>query len=155
MRGEQPTMYIVVNTPLGDRAYGNKELIAVFDTAPILADGSHLADGSWTAGGYSAGVLEKSGRVLDFGTFERTISPRTDDLLAAYSGKQRQHISLQLDNADAYFAQLIGKEPFLGRGIKAFVGFEDEPQANHLNIFAGTISEISMLSVMTVEADER
>ena len=155
MRGEQPTIYVVIDTHLGYRAYSAKEMTAVFDVLGFLADGSHLADGSITAGSASAGVLEKSARLLDPGSFERTISPKKDDVLAAYQGKQQQHISVQLDNADNYFSRLTAKEPFIGRTLRIYVGFEDEPQADHLRPFTGIISELSMLPVLTLEADER
>ena len=155
MRGEQPTPYIVIETNLGYRAYAAKELTEVFDVLGLIADGSVMADGSHTAGSESAGVLEKSARVLDFGSFERTLQPRTADVMAAYSKKQKQHISIQLDNADRYFSRLIAKEPFLGRPIRAYVGFKAESQSNHMRIFTGRISEISAMPVMTIEADER
>jgi hypothetical protein len=155
MRGEQPTPYVVVETHLGYRAYAAKELTEVFDVLGLIADGSVMADGSHTAGSESAGVLEKSARVLDFGAFERTLQPRTADVMAAYNMKQKQHMTIQFDNADRYFSRLIAKEPFIGRPMWSYVGFETDPQSEHLRIFAGRISEISALPVMTVEADER
>ena len=140
---------------MGYRAYAAKELTEIFDLQGYIADGSVTAGGSITAGAASLGVLEKSGRVLDFGSFERTISPRKDNLLASYEAKQRQHMTVTLDNADRYFARLIAKEPFLGRPIWAYVGFEDEPQVNHQRRFSGVIGEISVLPRITIEADER
>lgn len=155
MCGEIPISYVVIETHLGYRAYAEKELIGVFNPLAYLADGTYLADGSITAGGLSSGVIEKSGRVLSFGSFERTLQPKKDDVMAAYSGKQIQHISLEMDNSDRYFAQLIAKEPFIGRPIKYYVGFEDDPQADHLSIFTGVISEMTVLPTLTIEADER
>jgi hypothetical protein len=155
MRGESPTPYVVIQTHLGYRAYAEKELKSVFDIQGYFADGSYLAGGSITAGSASAGVVEKSGRVINFGSFERTLQPKKDDVLAAYSGKQIQHISLKMDNSDRYFAQLIAKEPFIGRPIKCYVGFEDDSQSEHLSIFSGIISEMSVLPTLTIEADER
>lgn len=154
-RGEIPITYDVIQTHLGYRAYAEKELIGVFDLTGYIADGSHLADGSITAGDVSAGIIEKSGRVLNFGNFERTLQPKKDDVLASFSGKQIQHLSMQLDNSDRYFSQLIAKEPFIGRPIKRYVGFEADPQSEHLNIFSGIISEITVLPTLTIEADER
>ena len=155
MRGEHPTPYIVIDTHMGYRAYAMKELTAVFDLLGLLADGSVTADGSETAGGDSAGVLEKSARVLSFGQFERTLQPKKDDVLTALQSKQLQHISIEMDNADRYFARLIATEPFLGRVLRAYIGFDNEPQSNHLRTFTGIISELSVLPVMTIEADER
>lgn len=130
-RGEIPISYIVITTHMGDRIYAEKE-ISVQNTA-----------------------LEQSGRVLTFGSFERTLQSQKDNILAAYSGKQIQHISLEMDNSDRYFAQLISKEPFIGRPIKYYVGFEDDSQADHISILSGIITEMSVLKTLTIEADEK
>ena len=154
-RGEIPVVYAVIKTPFGDRAFAEKELEAIFETLARLADGTYLADGSELAGSDTVGIIEKSARVLNFGSFERTIQPQKDDVLSAYSGKQLQHISIELDNSDVYFSRLIAQEPFLGRQINIYVGFESEPQSTHLSIFKGIVSELSAMPVMTIEADER
>jgi hypothetical protein len=132
-RGEIPILYTVIATHLGNRVYAKKTI-----TAAAIAG--------------SLGCLP---RVLSFGSFERTLSPKKDDLLASYTRKQQQHIAVTLDNADKYFSILLGKEPFLSRPISIFIGFEDEAVANHVTIFKGVISEVSVLSVLTIEADEK
>lgn len=154
MRGETPIAYVVIQTHLGYRAFAEKEMQGTFDLAGHIADGSVTADGTYTAG-VGAGVIEKSARVLSFGSFERTLQSKKDDVLASYSGKQIQHISLELDNSDKYFAQLIAKEPFIGRPIKYYVGFEEDSQSDHLGIFSGVISEMTVLPTLTIEADEK
>jgi len=93
--------------------------------------------------------------VLDFGSFERTISPAKDDVLTALGNKQLQHISVEMDNVDRYFSKLIAKEPFIGRPIYVFIGFQNEPIHSHFSIFRGTITELSVLDTMTIEADEK
>ena len=154
-RNEIPIMYIVIETHLGDRAYAEKELAQVFDLAALLADGTYDADGSRLAGSDSLPVIDKAARVLSFGYFERTVQPLRDDLLISYQRKQIQHLSVELDNADRYFSELVPKEPFLSRALNAYVGFEADPQSEHLSIFKGIISELSLLPKMTVIADER
>jgi hypothetical protein len=131
-RGESPVIYAVIDTHMGKRVYAGKELTCTISSA-----------------------LEQSARVLSFGTFERTLIPRKDDVLTAYSGKQVQHISIQLDNADRYFSRLIAKEPFLSRPISVYVGFEADAATGHISLFTGTITELSYMAVMTIEADER
>lgn len=154
-RGENPISYILILTHLGYRAYCGKELSRTFDRMGYIADGSFIADGSITAGGDSIGLLDKGARVLDMGTLERTIQPKKDDVMAAYSGKQLQHISIDLDNADAYFSRLIAKEPFLGRPVSILCGFEQDGLSAHISLFTGIISELSAMPIMTLEADER
>ena len=117
MKGEVPIPYIVIDTHMGYRAYAEKELTKVFDVTGYIADGSHLADGSITAGSGSAGVIEKEGRVISFGTFERNLQALKDDILGAYQSKTLQYLSVDLDNSDGKFAQLIASEPFIGRPL--------------------------------------
>jgi len=133
MRGEIPTQYIVIDSHLGSRAYAMKELNGAFTTA----------------------FLEKSGRVLDFGSFERTLQPRTSDILTSYSSKQLQHVSISLDNTDRYFSRLIAKEPFLGRPISYWIGFENRPQTEHISKFKGKIIDMTVMQTLTIEADEK
>ena len=131
MRGEIPIAYAVVTTHMGKRVFAEKEMTVTI-----------------------ASALEQSARVLSFGSFERTSQPIKDDVLAAYSGKQIQHMSIELDNADRYFSRMIAKEPFLGRNLSIYVGFESEPEATHIRLFSGTISEVSIMNTLTVEAEE-
>jgi hypothetical protein len=130
--GEIPVVYCVIETHMGSRVYAEKEVTATI-----------------------SGALEASARVLSFGSFERTLQPKKDDVLAAYEGKQIQHISLTLDNADRYFSRLMAKEPFLGRTITVKVGFEDEAETNHISLFKGVITEVFPLPELIIEADER
>lgn len=155
LRGEVPITYALITTHLGYRAYAAKELTQVFDISGYIADGSVMADGTHTAGSETIGLIDKAARVLDMGRLERTIQPKKDDVLAAYSGKQLQHISIELDNADRYFSRLIAKEPFVGRPIAIRCGFEADSYASHINLFTGIISEIDVGHTMTIEADER
>ena len=155
LRGEVPITYALITTHLGYRAYAAKELTQVFDIYGYIADGSVMADGTHTAGSETIGLIDKAARVLDMGWLERTIQPKKDDVLAAYSGKQLQHISIELDNADRYFSRLIAKEPFVGRPIAIRCGFEADSYASHINLFTGIISEIDVGHTMTIEADER
>lgn len=154
MQGETPVSYIVVNTHLGYRAYAEKELTKIFDLLGLIADGTYLADGSELAGSASAGVLEKCGRVLGFGQFERSMQSIKDSVLGSYQTKTLQHLTVELDNNDDYFAQLIAKEPFIGRELKYYVGFEALAQSEHLQVFAGIINEMSVMQTVTIEADE-
>ncbi|MBN2437977.1 MAG: hypothetical protein JXL20_05180 [Deltaproteobacteria bacterium] len=155
MRGEVPITYILIETHLGYRAYCGKEMARIFDIAGFFADGTYDADGSIDAGESTIGLIDKGARVLDLGSLDRTIQPKKDDILAAYSGKQLQHVRIELDNADRYFSRLIAKEPFLGRPISIRCGYEADGYMSHIGLFTGTISEISLLPTMTLEADER
>jgi hypothetical protein len=155
MSGQIPVTFFLIQTNLGYRAYAEKELAFIFDLSGKLADGTYLADGSITAGIGSQGIIEKSGRVVSVSGFERTIQPTRDNVLLSYQGKQLQHLSVVLDNADHYFTRLIAKEPFLGRPLSEYVGFDDLPLGEHLKIFEGTISEIKVTPKnITLEAEE-
>ena len=156
MLGEVPIAYILIHTHLGYRAYAEKEMSDVFGILRLLADGSIVAGGASTAGADSTGTIEKSARIISIGSFERTLRPRSGNVLSAWTGKQMQHVSVDLDNVDRYLSQLIAKEPFLSRSLTVYVGFESSPQSEHLRIFQGVIAEIVITrSIMTLEADEQ
>lgn len=147
--------YCLIHTDLGYRAYAEKELAEIFEIAGLLADGSATANGTNIAG-EGLGLLDKAGRVLSFSAFERTVQPRKKDVLLAYSSKQQQHASVDLDNTDRYFSRIIAREPFLSKLFSIYVGFEADPFNEHIQLFEGIISEINITdTTMTIEADER
>ena len=154
MRGEIPVPYIIIATHMGYRAYAEKELTKVFDLLGYIADGTYLADSSITAGSISAGIIEKSARVVSFGSFERNLQSLKDDVLGSYQSKTLQFLSVDLDNSDAYFAKLMAKEPFIGRMLSYYLGFEEDPQSEHLELFSGIITEMNVMGIATVEANE-
>jgi len=154
MKGEVPISYIVIETHMGYRAYAEKELTEIFDILAYLYDGTYLFDGSITYGGESAGVLEKSGRVISFGSFERSLQSMKEDILGSYQSKTLQHISVELDNSDRYFSRLIASEPFIGRPLIYYVGFEALSQSAHLELFSGIITEMTVMPTLTIEANE-
>ena len=154
IKGEVPISYIVIETHMGYRAYAEKELTGVFDILGLIADGSVIADGSELAGVASAGTLDKSARVITFGSFERSLQSLKDDILASYQSKTLQHISVELDNTDRYFSRLIASEPFIGRPLIYYVGFETLSQSEHLELFSGRITEMTVMPTLTIEANE-
>lgn len=154
IRGEVPVSYIVIETHMGYRAYSEKELTGVFDILGLIADGSVIADGSELAGAASAGVLEKSARVKSFGSFERSLQSIKEDILGSYQSKTLQHMSVELDNSDRYFSQLIASEPFIGRPLVYYLGFEPLSQLEHLELFSGMITEMNIMPTLTIEANE-
>lgn len=154
-KGEVPISYIVIETHMGYRAYAEKELIGVFDpVAPYLLDGSWILDGSVLLGSASAGIIEKSGRVIQFGSFDRSLQSMKNDILGSYQSKTLQHMNIDLDNSDRYFSQLIAMEPFIGRPLIYYVGFETLSQSEHLELFSGIITEMTVMPTLTIEADE-
>ncbi len=155
MKREVPPVYCLIHTDLGYRAYAEKELREVFEVDGIFLDGSYILDGSWTLG-MGLGLMDKGGRVISFGIFERTIQPIKRDVLESYEQKQLQHTSIVLDNEDRYFTKIIAKEPFLTKILCIYVGFESDPFAEHIKLFDGVITEISIdQSKFSIEVDER
>ncbi len=154
-RGEVPITYIVIETHLGYRAYSAKEMSRTFDISGYYADGTYVADGTTLAGSLTIGLIDRGARILSFGSIERTIQPRKSEILSAYSGKQMQNVSIELDNADRYFSRLIAREPFLGRPMSIRCGYEADGYLSHISLFAGVITDISLQATMILEADER
>ena len=154
MRGENPAVFCLIKTDYGYRAYSDKELVKYFEIEGLIADGSVLADGSEVAG-VGLGLIEKSGRVLSFGSFERTIQPKTRDVLGGIEQRQLQHVSVSLNNEDRHFSKILPKEPFLGKPFYIYVGFEADPFYEYISLFEGVISEVHCGKQMVIEADEK
>jgi len=153
-RGEIPILFCVIHTALGYRAYAKKELSVVSDMEASILGGSWLLDGSVILGS-SLGFLEKSARLLSVGSFDRTIQPKKQGLLLAYTQKQQQNVSVSLVNVDRYFSRLIVKEPFLTRDLYLYLGFEALPFNQNLEVFKGVIEELAITSdKITLEAVE-
>lgn len=155
MRGEIPVSYIVIQTHMGYRTYAEKELTAVFDVAGLIADGSVTADGSELAGSASAGMLEKSARVIEFRPVARELQSIKESVLGSYAARKLHSFSADLDNADGVLSELVATEPFIGRPLQYYFGFEDLPQNQHLQMFDGIVTEMDLLDVMTIEATEQ
>lgn len=155
MRGETPVSYIVIETHMGYRAYAEKELVGVFDVEGLIADGSIIADGSELAGSDSAGVIEKSGRVIEYMPVTRELQSLKDTVMGSYLSRKLHSFSVELDNSDGVMSRMIATEPWIGRPLTYYAGFEDLPQHQHLRMFSGVVTEMEIGNVMTVEATEQ
>lgn len=153
-RKEIPISYVVIQTHMGYRAFSEKDLKSIFDTIGSIADGTVIANGSFLAGGASAGIIQKDGRVLSYGLPTRRLKATKSDILGSYQSKELQTLTVELDNVDGLLSRLIAKEPFVGRALKYYIGFESLSQSEHIKIFSGIITEMSVLDVMTIEAQE-
>ncbi len=157
-RGERPTVYILINTASGWRCIGQKAIDKIFDVdTTYLADGTYTADGSIRAGSDSYGLIDVQARLLGLSGMERTISPKTTNVLTALTTKQLQHLTAKINNADRYYTKILTTEPILGREMSAYVGYEAIPFSEHRCLFSGTISEIVIGNggEMSLKADEQ
>ena len=153
-RDKIPISYIMIETDMGARAYGEKELSLVASATGYKADGTVLADGTVQA---TVGVelIEKSGRLMSMSGFKRTAHGDKRGILLGYSTKKQQNMIVSLNNTDQYFSKLIPKEPFLTKQLSVYIGFEELPFEEALAIFEGTITEIKISkNLLTVEAIE-
>jgi hypothetical protein len=156
-QGQKLTPYVGIQTHLAWRSYASRPLAGSFAGAALYADGSITADGSHTAGAESEGMADNKGRLLDPGSFERSIAPQTTDILTAMQSKQVQSTSITLDNTDLYFSKMIAKEPFLSRPLSIYAGLDSRPSSEHIPLFQGVINEIEVNSdgQMIITAEER
>ena len=156
--GDVPIVYVFITTDMGTRAYAEKELGSVFEASIEIEtfDGSWIFDGTYTFGSEYFGILSKEGRLLSISGFERTIQPRTKDVLNSLTSKQAQYINISLDNTDRGLSKLINKEPFLTKEISVYMGFDDDPFEEHLPLFKGIIMEnIVTQKDFQIRAEER
>jgi hypothetical protein len=163
-QGKVPVAYLLIETPIGWRVFAEKEIMQVFDSAGAIYLGgtvylggpAPVSDGDDYLGEGYYGIISKAGRVVSWGDFGRSLQPRYSDVVAAFSQKEIQHLSVQMDNSDGYFSRLIAQEPFLGQAVQVYLGFEDLPQTQHIPLFRGAVTELGFdPASMTLEAEER
>jgi len=157
-RGDIPIVYILLYTDMGTRAYAEKELGDIFTAAssPLLFNGGWTFDGSYSAGSGTEGVIERSGRILSISGFERTIQPRTKNVLNSLTSKQAQYINITFSNTDHHFSKMVVFEPLLTKELGVYLGFDDDPFAEHLLLFKGIITEYTASpKTFQVTAEER
>jgi hypothetical protein len=159
LRGDFPTVYILIESSMGWRAFAAKGLTNIFsETGSSIADGTHLADGTIIAGSSTYGTLSIGERLISPGSFERTMRPANISNLQSYGARQLQSINIDLDNSEDYCSKIIAKESFLGKELRRYKGFEDHTHAQHLRDFSGIITKIALTSngnIMSITADEQ
>ncbi len=155
-QGKIPISYALVETNLGWRAFGKKELKEGYTISIYIADGTWIADGTVFAGIGGLEVLEKPGKIIAIGSLTRTLKPQIASLLAMFTSKQLQHITISLDNTDNYFSKLISTEALLSYRLYIYLGFEDLPFITHIKIFSGKSSEVEitdkLIKIKAIEA---
>ena len=110
----------------------------------VYADGSHLADGSFTAGGDSIGLLGSGARVKSFGAIREAANSDPRDLLSAFKKTETPSFTIVLDNADNYFGQIAAGQNLLGAKGKVRVGYPDVIAREYLPRFSGTVQSYEL-----------
>lgn len=116
--GERPTPFVLIQTSMGYRAYGAKEVHDLLDT--------------------SNDYLSSESRIKSFGSFERIINSPDDDLLAAYSAKLQGQASITFLNEDHHFTDLLKTEPLLGKQLEIWLAFPDSTTGGTETAFEDT-----------------
>lgn len=153
-RGEQPTVYVVIKTQSGSRAYSQRALPDNFDVPTRLLDGAWTLDGSVSLGSGEY-MASKDPLVLSYGRSQATLSPKSGELLTGYTSKRQSTFQVVLNNADRTLAQLVASEPFISRPIEVWLGFDDTAYADHQKLWNGEVDEIEIsLDSITLNAVE-
>lgn len=141
--GEIPSVYAVVVSDTGNHLFGMKPLEGAFITTPLTADGSSFANGLVDGSGNLC-VVEMGDRLINPGILERSIQPRTRDVINSLTNKEKQNIMIELDNHDYSISKQLPKDPWLTKLLKIFVGFESDTLSDQTLLFLGRIYEIEV-----------
>jgi len=120
--GKVPAPYLIIDTPLGYRVYGLK------DVSNLDALGTDYFD--------------FKGRIISLSGLTRSIQPSTSTIIGSYSQKQLQVLTVVLDDADSYFRKLFQIDPFLGQSATLYTGFLDDATTDHIALFSGQITKV-------------
>lgn len=154
---QYPTPYVLIETSMGWRVFGARhlgEMDLVYGMP--YADGTYYADGSVYAGYGYLTLLSFDARVMSFGSITRTMRPKSDDLLVGYTAKEKSTVSVDLDNKDYFFNDIIQTEPILGKRLQIKIGYAEDIVTDHIFLFDGLITSFSVErdGIFSVEALE-
>lgn len=140
--GKIPIVYLVIETDRGNRFYAEKEMGGIFEQTSFTGYGTFWGMGYITSKGISA--IEKKDRLKNAGTLEKILIPRTRDYINASTKKERQNITIVLDDSDKKLAKALPLEPFLTKTCRLFWGFEEDEMNEHLLYFSGKINQVEI-----------
>ncbi len=149
--GRVPDLVAALDNAAGLRLYGTAtpEPDAFGWTAPHLADGSHTADGSVSAGEGALPIVDRRPDLLAARMTE-TLTPDRSGLLASLQGQEAGQLRLTLKNAMEpdglrHFSRLLAVENILGAGVTLRLVFPDlSGKADGLDRFQGRVLGFSL-----------
>lgn len=117
----------------------------------IYADGAHLANGFYFAGGKR--LLANEARVSSFEPVRETLSPQSADLQAFFTRSAMTEYTLTLSNTDLWCTSQLRADPFLGAELEIRYGFANVPLEQFQIVFFGNIrAERLTLDALTLKA---
>lgn len=154
-RGEIPSIYVVILTDRGFRVYMQVEPTGVFDDLVWTGSGSFTANG-FVTGGNGTSFIEKSNRLKEIGNIEKMIASRDRDAIDNLGAKERQTITIVLDNSDYHFSKLLPTELFLTKIVLVYIGFDMDDFSDHIFWFQGKITVVNISPPdLIIEAEEK
>lgn len=142
-RGETPCIYVVIASDRGNHIFAEKVLGGVFATEPLGFQGTGI-ENSLVDGSGNLNAIEISDRLINAGILERSIQPKTRDVINSLTNKERQNITVELDNHDYKLSKDIVLDPWLTKILMVYAGFEVDTLANQIRLFMGRITEIEL-----------
>jgi len=138
-----PIVLVLLTSNMTRRLYSVRK---TSDTEQGGSGGMILYDGAYTYGDdslYGAfGLLADSGpRVLSFGSIRETLAPENNNLLASLNQTDIGSFSIEFDNADGKFSNILQTESFLNNDLEILFGFRDLAFSDFKSLFTGTIIE--------------
>lgn len=133
----EPILIYILQTPQGGRMFTESRVPdewaqgerAVFDSTVKFS-------GSTIYGGTTSPWLDQQARLLDIGSIRSDQVRNTSDILESLAGRTstRDTFTVELSNADGYFRDIIGEEPFLASSGSIVLGFKGLDFREHLEV---------------------
>lgn len=142
---ERPFVVIAFINEVGMRVFSDvfpSDAMVGFSDV-ILADGSHKADGSATAGIGSEAVVERFAIVESFGTIYETLDSRFEDMLGSRDDSQLGTIHPVFLNKDNLWAKIRATENILNAMVETRVQVKSHP-GEYLSRFKGTVQDFQL-----------
>lgn len=141
--GQQPLCLAILTSKMTRRVYairhasdtehGGAGSITNYDGTAKYGDGTLFG---------AFGVIADSGaRVIGFGGIRETLTPEKANLLASLTQTEIGTYSIQLDNADGKFSDILKDESFLNNDLEILFGYRGLPFSEFKSMFTGSVEE--------------
>lgn len=138
-------VYAYFVTAQGIRVFGKKAPSEAFlgnVGGAYLHDGAIDYDASIYYGFGSQAILDSGPRLISVSSFSETLTPEQGQLLASLRGVEITTFTVELDNTDGYFSDLLAHDILLGAKVIIKIGYRGTTSFEFIDRVTGRIDQI-------------
>jgi hypothetical protein len=138
LAGDTLLPFVVIRTPMGDRAYG----IVHPAVGDALSQGHFEADSYFDADQFfqaDGGVIEEGARLIGVSQIEQSAQAKDSNVLGSWGQAERAHAQVTLDASADAIRDLVGQEYLLNQVAEVYLTFPGLAPADALRVLSGQV----------------